>query len=32
VRANGKPVDETEWRSVSADGRRPIQLYELRPE
>jgi 4-amino-4-deoxy-L-arabinose transferase-like glycosyltransferase len=32
VRANGKPVDETEWRSVSAEGRRPIQLYELRPE
>lgn len=30
VRANGKPVDESEWRSVSAEGRRPIQLYDLR--
>jgi 4-amino-4-deoxy-L-arabinose transferase-like glycosyltransferase len=32
VRANGKLVDEAEWRSVSAEGRRPIQLYDLRPE
>lgn len=31
VRANGKPVDEAQWRSVSAEGRRPIQLYDLRP-
>jgi 4-amino-4-deoxy-L-arabinose transferase-like glycosyltransferase len=30
VRANGKPVDESDWRSVSAEGRRPIQLYDLR--
>ncbi len=27
----GKPVDEAQWRSVSAEGRRPIQLYDLRP-
>jgi 4-amino-4-deoxy-L-arabinose transferase-like glycosyltransferase len=30
VRTNGKLVDESEWRSVSAEGRRPIQLYDLR--
>jgi len=32
VRANGKPVDEAEWRSLPADGRRPIQLYDLKPD
>ncbi len=32
VRANGKPVDEAEWRSVSPEGRRRIQLYELKPD
>jgi len=31
VRTNGKLVDAAEWRSVSAEGRRPIQLYDLRP-
>jgi 4-amino-4-deoxy-L-arabinose transferase-like glycosyltransferase len=31
VRTNGRLVDEAEWRSVSAEGRRPIQLYDLRP-
>jgi hypothetical protein len=30
VWANGKPVDETEWRSVTPDPRRPIALYELK--
>jgi 4-amino-4-deoxy-L-arabinose transferase-like glycosyltransferase len=30
VRANGKRVDEAQWRSVSVEGRRPIQLYDLR--
>ncbi|MBN9085926.1 MAG: glycosyltransferase family 39 protein [Reyranella sp.] len=30
VRTNGKLVDESEWRAVSAEGRRPIQLYDLR--
>jgi 4-amino-4-deoxy-L-arabinose transferase-like glycosyltransferase len=29
ARANGKPVDEAQWRSVSAEGRRPIMLYDL---
>jgi 4-amino-4-deoxy-L-arabinose transferase-like glycosyltransferase len=32
VRANGRLVDEADWRSVSAEGRRPIQLYELRAD
>ena len=32
VRANGKPVDDAEWRSVSPEGRRQIQLYELRAD
>jgi 4-amino-4-deoxy-L-arabinose transferase-like glycosyltransferase len=30
VRANGKPVDEAQWRSLPADSRRPIQLYDLK--
>ena len=30
VRANGKPVDDAEWRSLEPDARRPIQLYELK--
>jgi 4-amino-4-deoxy-L-arabinose transferase-like glycosyltransferase len=30
VWANGKPVDEAEWRSLAADPRRPISLYELK--
>src|SRR5207302_478184 len=29
VWANGKPVDEAEWRSLAPDMRRPISLYEL---
>jgi 4-amino-4-deoxy-L-arabinose transferase-like glycosyltransferase len=29
VWANGKPVNETEWRSLVPDTRRPISLYEL---
>jgi 4-amino-4-deoxy-L-arabinose transferase-like glycosyltransferase len=32
VRANGKPVDESQWRSVSPEGRRPIQLYDVKPD
>ncbi len=30
VWANGKPVNETEWRSLAPDTRRPISLYELK--
>jgi len=30
VWANGKPVDETEWRSLAPDMRRSISLYELK--
>jgi 4-amino-4-deoxy-L-arabinose transferase-like glycosyltransferase len=30
VWANGKPVDDAEWRSLSAEGRWPISLYELK--
>jgi len=30
VATNGTPVDEAEWRSLSADGRWPIRLYELK--
>jgi 4-amino-4-deoxy-L-arabinose transferase-like glycosyltransferase len=30
VAANGKPVDDAEWRSQAADPRRPISLYELK--
>jgi 4-amino-4-deoxy-L-arabinose transferase-like glycosyltransferase len=30
VWANGKPVNETEWRSSAPDTRRPISLYELK--
>ena len=30
VWANGKPVDEAEWRSSAADARRPLSLYELK--
>jgi 4-amino-4-deoxy-L-arabinose transferase-like glycosyltransferase len=30
VSANGKPVDEAQWRSLAADPRRPIALYELK--
>jgi 4-amino-4-deoxy-L-arabinose transferase-like glycosyltransferase len=30
VTANGTPVDEAEWRSLAADPRRPISLYELK--
>jgi 4-amino-4-deoxy-L-arabinose transferase-like glycosyltransferase len=29
VRANGKPVDEAQWRSLAPDMRRPLSLYEL---
>lgn len=29
VRANGKPVDEREWRSLPVEGRRPLVLYDL---
>jgi 4-amino-4-deoxy-L-arabinose transferase-like glycosyltransferase len=32
VRLNGKPVDASQWRSVAPDGRRPIQLYDLKPD
>jgi 4-amino-4-deoxy-L-arabinose transferase-like glycosyltransferase len=32
VRLNGKPVDASQWRSVAADGRRPIQLYDVKPD
>jgi hypothetical protein len=32
VRANGKIVDETEWRSVAANSRRPLQLYDVKPD
>jgi hypothetical protein len=30
VRAHGKPVDESQWRSLPTAGRRPIQLYDLK--
>ena len=30
VWANGKPVDDVEWRSLAADPRRAISLYELK--
>jgi 4-amino-4-deoxy-L-arabinose transferase-like glycosyltransferase len=32
VRTHGKVVDESQWRSVSAAGRRPIQLYDLKSQ
>jgi 4-amino-4-deoxy-L-arabinose transferase-like glycosyltransferase len=32
VQANGKPVDESEWRSMTADGRRSLQLYDVKPD
>jgi hypothetical protein len=31
VRANGKPVDPVLWRSLSAEPRRSIALYDLAP-
>jgi 4-amino-4-deoxy-L-arabinose transferase-like glycosyltransferase len=32
VRANGKPVDVSEWRSYVDGGRRAIQLYDVKPD
>jgi 4-amino-4-deoxy-L-arabinose transferase-like glycosyltransferase len=32
VRTHGKLVDDSKWRSLSAAGRRPIQLYDLRTQ
>jgi 4-amino-4-deoxy-L-arabinose transferase-like glycosyltransferase len=32
VMANGKPVSDSQWRSIPFDGWRPIQLYDVKPE
>jgi 4-amino-4-deoxy-L-arabinose transferase-like glycosyltransferase len=32
VRANGTLVEPSEWRSMSAEGRWPIQLYEVKAD
>lgn len=32
VLANGKPVSDSQWRSLPFDGWRPIQLYDLKPD
>ena len=33
VRANGKPVDESQWRSfIAGTGRRAIELYDVKPD
>jgi 4-amino-4-deoxy-L-arabinose transferase-like glycosyltransferase len=32
VRANGKPVAPSEWRSFVDGGRRAIQLYDMKPD
>ena len=32
VRANGKPVDVSQWRSFVDGGRRAIELYDVKPD
>jgi 4-amino-4-deoxy-L-arabinose transferase-like glycosyltransferase len=32
VRAHGTPIDASQWRSVTVEGRRGIELYALKPD